>query len=98
MSDWKKGRYVSVKSEEKLSGDRFAWGINYYEGDDIGYHQNDVIIHFGKDGHLFLVDENSNGGSAVYLYPSQAKKLRGLLRNTKQPAIPKFIPRKKKKS
>ena len=94
--NWKKGRISTVERAPKMGNDRLAWRVTFYEGDDVGYSQHDVTIHFGKDGHLFICDEGSLGEQSIYLYPTQVKRLRGLLRNIPQPKIPKFVSRKAK--
>lgn len=93
INSWHKGRLVQVVPTPKSKEDLLAWKITFYEGDNIGHRSNDVCVHFGKDGHLFLSQED-DGERSVYLYPSQVKKLRGLLRDIRQPPIPKFKARR----
>ncbi len=91
MNNWHKGRKVSVISDKPLTDyERIAWKICYYEGDDVGYMENDVTVGFGKDGSLHIRGDDHS----VFLYPAQVKKLRGLLRNIRQPPIPTFKQRK----
>jgi hypothetical protein len=75
---------VSVRQENVISEDSVArYLIKYYEGDERGYHENNIYVEVGADGHISLYDYNSEG--SIYLYPEQVDELLKIIKKHRTP-------------